>query len=130
MNAETPTPDLAACEAFVALWCRLTGAPHITLTAITPDGPTTTATFARGQAAALRGFIADAQRDGRNVYFQPNETPPGCATKAAKKAMVAVLCRHADVDPVDDRFPFAEYEAAFAAARSGHGGKVFMTWGE
>ena len=108
MNAETPTPDLAACEAFAAFWCRLTGAPHITLTTITPDGPTTTATFARGQAAALRGFIADAQRDGRNVHFHPNETPSGCTRKASKKDMVAVLCRHADVDPMDDRFPLAE----------------------
>ncbi|MBD0275821.1 MAG: DUF3987 domain-containing protein, partial [Acetobacteraceae bacterium] len=108
MNAETPMPDIAACEAFAASWCRLTKAPHLTLTAITPDGPTTTATFARGEAKALRGFIADAQHHGRNVYFQPNETPPGCATKAAKKDMVAALCRHADVDPDDDRFPLAE----------------------
>ncbi len=83
MNAETPTPDLAACETFADFWCGLTGAPHITLTAITPDGPATTATFTRGQPVALRNFVADAQRNGRNVYFQPNETPPGCTKKAA-----------------------------------------------
>jgi threonine 3-dehydrogenase len=31
---------------------------------------------------------------------------------------------------ISDRFPHTQYEAAFAAARSGHGGKVVMTWGE
>lgn len=108
MNAETPTPDLAACESFAAFWCDRTGAPHITLTAITPDGPTTTATFGRGQAEKLRAFIADAQRAGRNIYFQPNEAPAGCTSKASKAAMVATHCRHADVDPDDECYPLAE----------------------
>jgi threonine 3-dehydrogenase len=31
---------------------------------------------------------------------------------------------------ITDRYPYTEFEAAFAAARSGHGGKVIMTWGE
>ena len=31
---------------------------------------------------------------------------------------------------ITDRYPCTEFEAAFAAARSGHGGKVIMTWGE
>jgi threonine 3-dehydrogenase len=31
---------------------------------------------------------------------------------------------------ITDRFPAREYQAAFAAARSGHGGKVIMTWGQ
>jgi threonine 3-dehydrogenase len=31
---------------------------------------------------------------------------------------------------ITDRYPCTEYQAAFAAARSGLGGKVIMTWGE
>jgi threonine 3-dehydrogenase len=29
---------------------------------------------------------------------------------------------------ITDRFPFQEFEAAFAAARSGDSGKVIMDW--
>jgi threonine 3-dehydrogenase len=46
-------------------------------------------------------------------------------------AMSVLLESGLDISGViTDRFPSAEYEAAFAAARSGHGGKVIMTWGE
>jgi hypothetical protein len=108
MNADSPTPDLAECVRFAAFWCEATGLPHVTLTAITPDGPTTTATFQRGESAKFRDWITREQASGRNVYFQPNETPAGCASKAAKQHMVAAVCRHADVDPDDDHFPLAE----------------------
>lgn len=93
MNADTRVPDLAACADFAGLWCGFTAAPHLTLTAITPDGPTTTATFARGEAVRLRAFVAREQGMSRNIYFQPNETPPGCASKAGKDVMVAAACR-------------------------------------
>jgi threonine 3-dehydrogenase len=29
---------------------------------------------------------------------------------------------------ITDRFRYTDYEQAFAAARSGHGGKVIMNW--
>lgn len=108
MNAELPIPDLAECERFAWFWCGLTSAPHITLTAITPDGSTSTATFQRAQGIQLRAWIAREQSNGRNIYFQPNETPPGCTKKPAKGEMVASLCRHADIDPDDEHFPIAE----------------------
>ena len=74
----------------------------MTLTAITPDGPTTTATFAAGDTEKTRATGSRAQAAGRNVYFQVNETPARCATKPKKKLMIAALCRHADIGH-DDR---------------------------
>ena len=45
-------------------------------------------------------------------------------------AMSVLLESGLDISGViTDRFPHTAYEAAFAAARSGHGGKVVMTWG-
>ena len=46
-------------------------------------------------------------------------------------AMSVLLESGLDISGViTDRYPFAEFEAAFAAARSGHGGKVIMIWGQ
>ena len=108
MNAETPTLDLAECVQFISFWCGVTGAPHITLTAITPDGATTTITFTPSDLEKAGDWIRRAQTNGRNVYFQVNETPARCATKPKKEVMIAALCRHADVDPVEDLCPYAE----------------------
>jgi hypothetical protein len=108
MNAEIPMPDLAECERFAAMWCQLTAAPHITLTAIKPDGPTDTRTFARGTGGQLRDWIARKQGQGDNVYFEVNEAPASCKTKPTKASMVAAVCRHADIDPMDEAFPFAD----------------------
>lgn len=108
MNAEIPTPDLAECERFAVMWCQLTAAPHITLTAIKPDGPTDTLTFARGTGGQLRDWIARKQGQGDNVYFEVNEAPASCRTKPTKASMVAAVCRHADVDPMDEAFPFVD----------------------
>jgi predicted P-loop ATPase len=52
-------------------------------------------------------WIADAQRAGRNVYFQPNETFSNCASKPGKSQIMAGLCRYADIDPADG-FPLAD----------------------
>jgi hypothetical protein len=108
MNADATLPDMIECARFAAFWCEATGLPHLTLTAITPDGATTTATFQRGESHKLCDWIARAQSAGRNVYFQPNETPAGCVSKAAKQHMVAAVCRHADIDPADELAPLAE----------------------
>jgi hypothetical protein len=91
--------DLDECVHFIGFWCGVTGAPHITLTAITPDGPTDTATFEPTAGDRLRSWIGSQQGIGRNIYFQCNETRPGCASKPTKKAMRVALCRHADIDP-------------------------------
>ena len=43
--------------------------------------------------------------------------------------MTVMLQSGLDIRPViTHRFPFREYEAAFAAARSGDSGKVIMNW--
>jgi hypothetical protein len=108
MSAESPELDLTECSRFVSFWSEMTGTPHITLTAITPDGGTRTRSFPRGASDAAGAWIAEEQRNGRNIYFQPNETPPNCASKPAKATMVAALCRHADVDPDDKQFALSE----------------------
>ncbi len=46
-------------------------------------------------------------------------------------AMSVLLESGLDISGViTDRFPYTAYEDAFAAARSGHGGKVILTWGQ
>jgi hypothetical protein len=106
--ADSPMPDLAECERFIRFWCETTGAPHITLTAITPDGPTTTATFMPGDTEITGKWIRRVQKDERNVYFEVNETPTRCTKKPTKELMIAALCRHADVDPDDGSHPYQE----------------------
>ena len=108
MNEEIPTRDPAQCALFMSFWCKVTGTQHITLVAIAPDGPATTTTFTVGELDQADAWIDHAQTAKRNVYFQVNETPVGCAAKPKKGMMIASLCRHADVDPVDDRYPYAE----------------------
>lgn len=108
MSVETPALDLEECARFISFWSEVTGAPHITLTAITPDGGTTTATFKPSDIEAAGGWIARAQSANRNVYFEVNETPARCATKPKKEVMIASLCRHADIDPDDGGHPYQE----------------------
>jgi hypothetical protein len=108
MNAGQPILDLAECARFAAFWCEVTGAQHITLTAITPDGPTTTATFTIADVDKAAAWIAREQGACRNVYFEVNETPAGCTKKPTKELMQAALCRHADIDPDDASYPYQE----------------------
>ena len=89
-------------------WMEVTNAPHITLTSIIPDGKTATRTFGRGGLDAAATWIAAEQADGHNLYFQPNETMPGCNKKPAKSDMMAALCRFVDIDPLDDQFSLPE----------------------
>ncbi len=99
MNADVPSFDLIEVAQFVMFWMTVTGVGHVTLVAILPDGPTTARTFHRGDDHEMATWVADAQRAGRNIYFQPNETFPDCASKPAKTAMMAGLSRFADIDP-------------------------------
>jgi uncharacterized protein (DUF927 family) len=106
--AGPPILDLAECAQFAAFWCEVTGAQHVTLTAITPDGPTTTATFTIGDADKAAAWIAREQGAAHNVYFEVNEAPAGCTKKPTKALMRAALCRHADIDPDDAGHPYLE----------------------
>jgi threonine 3-dehydrogenase len=46
-------------------------------------------------------------------------------------AMSVLLESGLDISGViTERFAHTDHKAAFRAARSGHGGKVIMTWGE
>jgi hypothetical protein len=105
MNAETPTLNLIECGTFLRFWMEVTDSTHVTLVAIVSDEQqTTTATFERGDMDAASDWIGKHQGTGCNIYFQPNETAPGCSRKPGKAEMVAALCRFADVDPQDDSF--------------------------
>ena len=106
-DAGCSIPDLDESGRFANLWCDMTGATHLTLTAIVPDGPASTRTFGR-RDERMSEWIAQLQGRGANVYFQPNETRSDCTKKPDKAAMVAALCRHADVDPDDDKLSLDE----------------------
>jgi hypothetical protein len=92
---------------------EVTGARHVTLIAIIPDGAIAASTFAHGDDC-LGPWIAARQRVGCNVYFQPNETRPDCTRKPAKTDMVAAQCRFADIDPLDGQFPYEEERGRLA----------------
>ncbi len=107
--AQSPQLDTGECEAFARLWSAATGSGHITLTVIpAAGGATTTMTFKADAMSAMAKWIRRQQDQRKNVYFEVNETHPDCQKKPTKGQMIAALCRHADVDPVDDQFPYAE----------------------
>jgi hypothetical protein len=109
MNATTHLLDAAEAEAFVRAWLNLTSTGHITLTAIpAAGGATVTKTFVSDDFETMRRWIEAHQGGFRNIYFQVNETHPQCAKKPSKNDMIAVNCRHADVDPVDALHPYLE----------------------
>ena len=84
-----------------------TGMAHVTLVAIPAAGGAIAARSFGDFAAAVK-WVEGQQNQGCNVYFEPNETQPGCAKKPTKGEIVAAVVRHADVDPRDGEFPFAE----------------------
>ncbi len=108
MNAESPLYDLAECERFARFWMGATNAPHLTLTALHQSGASETQTFGPGDADQMTAWILRQQKAAKNVYFTPNETAPGCTKKPDKASMAAALCRHADIDPLDDQFPLTD----------------------
>jgi putative DNA primase/helicase len=111
-DAEMAGYNIADGAQFLHLWTQVTDVPHITLVAILPDTQVVHArTFTRDAIDAACHWIADHQRTGRNVYFQPNETRADCSKKPGKRDMVASLCRFADVDPDDVHFPLEEERA-------------------
>ena len=107
MYASSPTYDLTEVAQFLNFWMTVTGVGHVTLVSIQPDAGTDARTFHRSDDYEMATWVGEAQRAGRNVYFQPNETFPDCASKPAKNQMMAGLCRFADIDPADG-FPLAD----------------------
>src|ERR1700753_1673794 len=101
MNASVPTFDLVETAQFTTFWMTVVDVGHITLISIQPDAGTETRTFHRGDDFEMATWIANAQRAGRNVYFQPNETFPNCSSKPSKSEMMAAISRFADIDPAD-----------------------------
>ena len=108
MTEAAPTLDTAECVLFLQFWMEVTDAPHVTLVSIVPDGKTETSTFGRGDLDAAKSWVAERQGAGCNIYFEPNETRPGCNNKPAKTDMMAALGRFGDIDPLDDQFPLAD----------------------
>ena len=91
------------------------GGPWV-LTAIVPDGPTTTIT-ARDKTEALC-FIR--LHDGkRNLHYSVNPTRTAMTRKAAKKDIAAIEYLLADLDPRDDESP-EETKARYRAAIKAH----------
>jgi hypothetical protein len=74
------------------------------LTAIVPDGPATTRTFARTDDGAARDFVHE-HRFHKNIYYSINP-PKGALSKKAKKSDIErVEYLHVDADPEDDESP-------------------------
>ena len=107
-NAAAPQLNPRECTQFLTFWLEVTEMPCVTLVSIVPDGATVAKTFMRRDLDAAAVWVATQQKNGRNVYFQPNETQSGCVRKPRKTDMVAVVCRFADIDPVDERYSLAE----------------------
>ena len=83
------------------------------------------------------GRIASSGCDRRGEQRRPHVVLNMLTIKASTPEMFETCTRvgaageRPDISGViPDRFPSGAYEAAFAAARSGHAGKVIMTWGE
>jgi Mesyanzhinovviridae DNA primase len=109
MNVDAPIPNLTESEQFIRFWTEVTDTGHVTLVAILPDSNSVHAkTFIKDAVEDTRNWIADHQRTGRNIYFQPNETSPNCVRKPRKADMVAVNCRFADIDPDDEHYPLID----------------------
>jgi hypothetical protein len=70
------------------------------LTAIWPDGPTTTQSFEASDEAGATRFIKDTNQAGRNVYFTGNSCGKP-ESKPKKTDMTGAVMLHADSDPRD-----------------------------
>jgi hypothetical protein len=79
------------------------GGPWV-LTAITPDGPTTTVTASTADEVAA--FVR-RHNGQRNIYYSVNPTRTALSKKAAKTDIAAIEYMLADLDPNDNETPEA-----------------------
>jgi hypothetical protein len=91
------------------------GGPWV-LTAIIPDGITTTITAKN--ADAVRKFVRKYNGE-RNLYYSVNPTRTAMTKKAAKKDIAAIEYLLADLDPEDNETP-ADAKARYLAALDQH----------
>jgi hypothetical protein len=88
------------------------------LTAIIPDGQTTTQTFDPDSESGLRAFVR--QHNGtRNLYYSVNRTRKAMSKKAAKVDISAIEYLLADLDPKEDESAEAA-KARYLAALETH----------
>jgi putative DNA primase/helicase len=101
MDDERATDPKADTTSAIRFLKALRPAGPWVLTAIIPDGPTTTQSFeASDEAGAIR-FIKSTNHAGQNVYFTGNSCGrPG--RKPKKADMTGAIMLHADSDPRDD----------------------------
>jgi hypothetical protein len=69
------------------------------LTAIEPDGPTTTRVLHNDEE--VRAFVSE-QNKTKNIYYSVNTPKPTITKKANKKEIICVDFLHVDVDPAKD----------------------------
>src|ERR1700722_15522133 len=96
-------PDIKAAVEFLHSWMRRTGTGHVTLVSIDPDHGDIQGHCYEDDPGRTTAWFAEEQSAGRNIYFQPNETPAGFDRKPGKADMVAAVCRFADIDPDPDQ---------------------------
>ena len=90
------TPDLESAITFLDL--LRSGGPWV-LTAITPDGPTTTETFYKGEAAAR---WIERENATRNIYVMAAEATGALRKKATKDDVARTRHLWADIDSGGD----------------------------
>ena len=94
-RASYPKADTSSAIGFLR---ALRPAGPWVLTAIVPDGPTTTQSFEANDEAGATDFIKSTNHTGQNVYFTGNSCGrPG--RKPTKAAMTGAIMLHADSDP-------------------------------
>ena len=116
-RATYPKTDTTSAIAFLK---ALRPAGPWVLTAIVPDGPTTTQSFEASDEAGATRFIKSTNHAGQNVYFTGNSCGrPG--RKPKKADMTGAIMLHADSDPRDGETIEAAKKrilAAYDGARS------------
>jgi hypothetical protein len=101
----TSAPRSADVEEALAFLRALRSDGPWVLTAIVPDGATTTRTFEASDEDGVRKFIA-SHNATKNIYFTGN--PCGRPSKKPTKAdMTGAIFLHTDDDPRDDETPEA-----------------------
>jgi predicted P-loop ATPase len=106
--SEAPRLSLTEVNQFLTYWLDVTGGDHLTLVAIGSVDRSIGARTVTRNDSDMNAWITERQEAQCNLYFQLNETRADCATKPGKSDMVAVLCRHADVDPDDAYFSLVD----------------------
>lgn len=103
--AASPSLSTDECLSFVRSWLGWTGLSQITLTGLPSAN---TMSFTADSLESMATWITNRQRQTDSVYFEVNEARQGIQKKPTKGEMVSAVCRHADVDPVDSIYPWAE----------------------